>query len=176
MSIMDSPDVVVNLYHNDFITVICEESIEFLACLARENPDSHLLVNFSKLIKGRHVICLCQIKNALQDYTYGWQTPLLYLKIRHDTGKFIDVGNSVFEDSNGLVKSKVIKIKCKKRVSSLRYLAACQVDNDRLVELRTLCSRELQLANFLLCKKFELIYFNVEGDLVSTCSCDLTLL
>jgi hypothetical protein len=176
MSIMDSPDVVVNLYHNDFITVICEESIEFLACLARENPDGHFLVNFSKLDKGRHVICLCHIKDALQDFIYVWQTPLLYLKIRHDTGKFIDVGNSVFEDSNGLVKSKVIKIKCKKRVSSLRYLAACQVDNDRLVELRTLCSRELQLHNFLLSEKSELKYYSVECVLGSTCSCDLSLL
>jgi len=164
------------LYHNDFITVICEESIEFLACLARENPDSHLLVNFSKLSKGRHVICLCQSKIALQDYTYGWQTPLLYLKIRHDTGKFTDVGNSVFEDSSLSVMSRVIKVTPKKTVSSLRYLSACQLSSGMLIELRTLCSFELQLANYLLCKKSELTYFNVEGDLVSTCSCDLTFL
>ena len=176
MSTMDSPDVVVNLYHSDFITVICEESIEFLACLARENPDSHFLVNFSELSKGRHVICLCQIKYALQDYTYGWQTPLLYLKIRHNTGMFIDVGNSVFEDSHGVVKSKVIKIRCKKRVSSLRYLAACQVDNDRLVELRNMCSRELQLHLYARSVKSELKYYTVECVLSSTCSCDLSLL
>jgi len=175
MSTMDSPDVVVNLYHSDFITVICEESIEFLACLARENPDSHFLVNFSELSKGRHVICLCQIKYALQDYTYGWQTPLLYLKIRHNTGMFIDVGNSVFEDSHGVVKSKVIKIRCKKRVSSLRYLAACQVDNDRLVELRNMCSRELQLHLYARSVKSELKYYTVECELSSTCSCDLSL-
>ena len=175
MSTMDSPDVVVNLYHSDFITVICEESIEFLACLARENPDSHFLVNFSELSKGRHVICLCQIKYALQDYTYGWQIPLLYLKIRHNTGMFIDVGNSVFEDSYGVVKSKVIKIRCKKRVSSLRYLAACQVDNDRLVELRNTCSRELQLHLYARSVKSELKYYTVECELSSTCSCDLSL-
>jgi len=173
MSTMDPPDVVVNLYHNDFITVICEESIEFLVCLARENPDSHLLVNFSKLSKGRHVICLCQSKIAFQDYTYGWQTPLLYIKVRHSTGEFIDVGNIVFEDSNNSVKSKVIRVKSKKTVSSLRYLSACQLSSGMLTELRTICSFELQLVNYLLCKKSELTYFNVEGDLVSTCSCDL---
>jgi len=71
--------------------------------------------------------------------------------------------------------SRVIKVSLKKTVSSLRYLSACQLSSGMLTELRTICSLELQLPIFLLCKKSELTYYNVEVDLVSTCSCDLTL-